>query len=96
MEWNYESVERARDAVGILLEQLGLDTYLFGVEPRNGSWEIYLEYEGDAGWTTRVLRVDSATLVASFSEPGARSKLLQSWSLALTNAKRAARARAPL
>ncbi len=96
MEWNYESVERARAAVGILLEQLGLDAYLFGVEPANGIWEIHLEYEDEAGWTTRVLQVDSATLVASFSEPDARSKLLHSWSLALKSAKRAARAPAPL
>lgn len=96
MEWSYESVEHARDAVGVLLDQLGLDAYLFSVEPRDGSWEIRLEYATDAGWATRVLLVDSATLVASFSDHSARSRLVHTWNLALRNAKRVRTARAPV
>ncbi len=96
MEWSYESVERARDAVGVLLEQLGLDTYLFSVEPRNSSWEIRLEYATDAGWTTRVLLVDSSTLVSSFSDHSKRARLVHAWKRALEGAKIVLPPRAPV
>ncbi len=96
MGWTYESVEHARDAVGLLLEQLGLDAYLFGVEPVGDRWEIRLEYATDAGWSSKVLEVDSPTLVESFSDPKARSRLLHTWNRALDRAKRTSRARAPI
>lgn len=96
MEWTYESVEHARDAVGMLLEHLGLEAYLFGVEPRNGGWEVRLEYAVETGWATRVLEIDNATLVLSLTDQAARSKLLRAWSLAVRNAKRSPGARAPV
>lgn len=96
MEWTYESVEHAREAVSRLLEQLGLDAYLFGVEPRGENWEIRLEYATTSGWATRVITVDSAALVESYSDSAARSALLHTWNRALRDAKRAARQRAPV
>lgn len=89
MQWTYESVQHARDAVSVLLDQLGLDAYLFGVEPREGSWEVRLEYATESGWASQVLAVDSTTLVQSFSDLDMRSKLLETWGTALQNAKRA-------
>ena len=95
MKWSYESVEHARDAVGVLLDQLGLDAYLFSVDPHDATWEIHLEYATDAGWIKRVLEVDTSMLIASFSDHSARSRLVHMWKLALQNAKRAASTRAP-
>lgn len=69
----------ARQAVSDLLEQAGLDAYLFEVEPRQGHWELRLECAIPDGWQTLVLPVDKDSLLASRKDDDARRRLIDNW-----------------
>lgn len=62
-----------------LLEQLGLTTYLFEVEPRTDHWEVRVECAPDSGWSSSVLSVDENWLTACRTDVSARDKLLDEW-----------------
>lgn len=84
MAWSGQDLERATAAAGALLEEMGLDAYLFAIEPREGDWELKLECALQEGWQTITLPVDLDLLLASRAESSARARLLQSWSERLT------------
>ncbi len=69
----------ARQAVAELLEQAGLDAFLFEVEPREGHWELRLECAAPDGWQALVLSVDKDTLLASRKDDEARRRLIEDW-----------------
>lgn len=86
-QWTYDRVFRARDAARDLLEQLELDAFLFGVEPRRDDWEVRVEYATHRGWKTKTLSVSDARLSASRSDAAERRALLELWREALADAK---------
>jgi hypothetical protein len=69
----------ARQAVAELLEQAGLDAFLFEVEPREDHWELRLECAVPDGWQSLVLSVDRDSLLASRNDDEARRRLIESW-----------------
>jgi hypothetical protein len=69
----------ARQAVAELLEQAGLDAFLFEVEPREGHWELRLECAASDGWQSLILPVDKDALLASRRDDKARRRLIESW-----------------
>lgn len=79
MTWSGRDLERATEAARALLEELGLEAYLFAIEPREGDWELKLECALKEGWQTIALPVELDLLLASRTESGARARLLQSW-----------------
>ena len=48
MQQSEKQLTEARDTVQTLLEQLGLATYLFEVEPRTNHWEVHIECAPDS------------------------------------------------
>lgn len=87
--WTYDRVVRAREAVDALLDELELDAYLFGVEPRADHWEARVEFATLDGWRTATLRVSEPDLFASLDSRGARQRVLDTWRSSFSDAKRA-------
>jgi hypothetical protein len=79
MQLSEKALAEARDTVEGLLEQLGLTSYLFEVEPRVDHWEVRVECAPDSGWQSSVLDVDEDWLEACRTDVGARGKLLDLW-----------------
>ena len=79
MELSESSLTQARDTVERLLEQLGLATYLFEVEPRTDHWEVRVECAPNSGWQSSVLNVDEQWLDACRTDAMAREQLLAEW-----------------
>lgn len=68
---------RSRDVIDQMLEQLGLQTYLFEVEPREGTWEVRVECATPEGeWQSVTIPVDRAQLEASLHDGAAREELM--------------------
>ena len=72
-------LEGATEAASALLKELGLEAYLFVIEPREGDWELKLECAVKEGWQTVTLSVDIRLLLASRTDSDARARLLRSW-----------------
>lgn len=70
---------QAREAAAELLEELGLDAYLFEIEPRDGQWELRVECAIEEGWETVVLPVPKALLLTGRDDAAARQQLLTDW-----------------
>ncbi len=79
MELSEKALTQARDTVESLLEQLGLATYLFEVEPRTDHWEVRVECAPNSGWQSSVLNVDDQWLAACRTDAAARGQLLEQW-----------------
>jgi hypothetical protein len=79
MHLSEKELIEARDTVQGLLEQLGLSTYLFEVEPRPDHWEVRVECAPEGGWQSSVLSVDAAWLSACRTDVVARRELLDLW-----------------
>lgn len=69
----------AKEATAELLEQLGLENYVFEVEPGEGPWEVHLERPYDGDWQTVAIAVDRDRLLASRSSEAERQSLLADW-----------------
>lgn len=78
-----QELARARETVGALLEALGLEAYLFEVEPRDGQWLIRVECAVAGGWTSRRLTAAADLLQGGAGDGPARRALLQAWREAL-------------
>jgi hypothetical protein len=92
MAWSAAELEQAREAVSALLDELGLEAYLFAVEPRDGNWEVKVECAVQEGWETVTLPVDIRLLLASPVDREARARLAQAWDAKLAACRRAGRA----
>jgi len=80
MAWSAADLERATEAAWALIKELGMEAYLFAIEPREGGWELKLECAVKEGWQTMTLPVDIELLLASRTDSDARARLLQNWS----------------
>ena len=69
----------AREAAQYVLEEVGLDNYLFTVDPREAGWELRIEHPVSGGWQTVTLPIDRELLLASRTDRGARRLLAQRW-----------------
>ena len=68
-----------RAAVERVLNELGLDAFVYTVELKEAGWELRVECALEEGWQVITLPVDPGKLVASFSDAGAREKLRAAW-----------------
>lgn len=69
----------AREAAREVLEEVGLDNYLFTVDPREEGWELKVEHPVSEGWQTVTMPVDRELLLASRTDRSARRLLAQRW-----------------
>jgi hypothetical protein len=76
MEWTIRTFVEARTATERVLEQLGLGSYLFDVEPRDDGWEVKIECQGREGWKVTRVAVDRDALERSLHDGAARERLL--------------------
>jgi hypothetical protein len=83
MRLTIEELTNARDTVAGLLEEVGLQNYLYEIEPDGHSderWRVRVECETRDGWKMTELRVDRSELERSRSPTSAdRTELLQRW-----------------
>lgn len=86
--WSADELEKATHMAATLLDQLGLAAYLFAIEPRESRWELKVECAVEEGWEAVVLPVDMPLLLASQTEPDARTRLAQTWGAKLAACRR--------
>ena len=77
-------VEQARDAVEILLDEIGITNYLYDVEPREGQWDIYVECAINDGWGNFQLSVAEEYIVRAKDDAIIHDFLKDEWKDALT------------
>ncbi len=77
-------LSKARDTVADLLDELGLDAYLFEVAPRDDKWDVKIECAIGQGWETITLSVGKEMLLAISDEPNVRQRLLDEWQTRLS------------
>ena len=69
----------AREAAFALLEEVGLDNYLFAVDPGEDGWEVKVEHPVSEGWASVTLPVDADLLLASRTDRDTRRRIVQRW-----------------
>lgn len=72
---------RARETAAALLEELGLDAYLYEVEPRGDRWEVKVECAADGGdvWGRVAVSLPKDTLLNLPDDVGAHQRVLDEW-----------------
>lgn len=70
-----------------LLERLGLEAYLFEVEPREGPWEVRIDCAMSGGWQSVNLAVEKERLLASRHDDAICRELLHGWRARLAACK---------
>jgi hypothetical protein len=79
---------RTREAAQRLLEHLGLEAYLFEVEPAAGDWRLRVECAATEGWRTTTLSLDKEDLIASAADIDAYRRLLEEWGVHLAECRK--------
>lgn len=79
---------QAREVVAQVLEELGLDAYLFEVEPQEGQWEIRVECAVEGGWETCRLSADKEYLLRGTEDAVVHEVLIDNWREALRACRR--------
>jgi len=70
----------AKEAVAALLDRLGLEAYLFDLEPHDGRSGVRVECARAGVWQSVTLTVDMQALLESRTDASIRSRLLDDWS----------------
>ncbi len=87
MTLSIAELSQAKETVSMLLEQLGLEAYLFEVEPRPGQWEVRVECATETGWGLVSIEIEKQRLLASLDLAGKDRVLLEEWRKKLTDCK---------
>ena len=72
-------IANARENARSLLEELGLEAYLFELEPGAAHWQLRVDCAGDGHWQSLLIDVDADTLAAAATGGAARQQLLAAW-----------------
>lgn len=67
---------RVREFLGGVLEGLGLDAYLFEIEPRDGQWEMRVECAIQGGWESVNRTLDGDLLLKSIEDEQLKQRLI--------------------
>jgi hypothetical protein len=82
---------RATQAMKKLIDAIGLENYVFEVEPKEGSWQVKLECAtSEGGWQVITLHSPIELLTNSLEDSESRRELTILWSKALSGCKRSA------
>ncbi len=81
MTLSITELDQARVATAALLDELGLDAYLFEVEPRDGQWELKVEcaLEIVGAWESIALQVPKEMLLTSQDDAAIHQRILAEW-----------------
>lgn len=69
----------AREVAATLFEELGIQSYMYGVEPGTESLQVIIECAFDGGWERIVLDTSMTELLVVRNDPEARRALLNAW-----------------
>lgn len=83
MPFSIEELASAREVVAVLLDELGLEAYLFDVEPGEHDWVVEIECATDAAWQRVSLPLDRETLRQCGQPGSARQRILRQWAARL-------------
>jgi len=72
-------IRSAREAAERVLDELGLDAFVYTVEAKEGGWELRVDCATDEGWQTVELPVEPAELAASLADARRREALSARW-----------------
>jgi hypothetical protein len=78
---------RAKEAVAGVLEDLGLEAYLFDLRLQEGPWELHVDCAADDGWQSLSIPVEVDQLLASRRDSTVRARLLRDWESHLSACK---------
>lgn len=80
---------RAREISSGLLDELGLDAYLFEIEPRDGQWQLKVDCAMEEGaWESVTLMLPWEPLLASEDDDSVRLRVLSDLRSRLAACKR--------
>lgn len=77
-----------REYVNGLLDGLGLDAYLFEIEPHDDEWKIKVECAIEQGWTNVSIMLDGDSMQASCDNDQLKQQLIDELSQSLCDCKR--------
>jgi hypothetical protein len=85
-----EELVTARETSSAILEELGLETYIFEVEPQDAHFELKVECacETNGGWVSITLTVPREEMLAGFENYKLKRQLFEYWSKKLAPCKR--------
>lgn len=79
----------ASEATRLVLDRVGLRTYLFGVQLGQRECVVELDHPKDGRWRRVVLRASRHELIASLDDPSRRDAIARAWSADLARANAA-------
>lgn len=79
---------RGREIAGRLLDALGIEAYLYELEPGKSVCQMRVECAVPDGWKRCTWDVSTDELLASNEDAGLRERLLKNWSDRLDGCKR--------
>lgn len=80
MSISITELARAREATTELLDELGLDAYLFEVESGEGQWQVKVDCALDAeSWQSIILPAPKEMLLTSARDAAVRERILEDW-----------------
>lgn len=88
MNLSARELAQVREVVGRVLEELGLEAYLFEIEPHEGQWDIRVECAVDDGWETCRLSADKEYLLRGTDDAVVHEVLVDNWREALSACRR--------
>ncbi len=69
----------ASEATRLVLDRVGLRTYLFGVERADGGWIVDVEHPVGGAWQRVVLEAPHEALIATLDDPRRREAMARLW-----------------
>lgn len=80
MTLSIAELARARETTTELLDELGLDAYLFEVEPRDDQWELKVDCAMEEGvWESVTMLVPKEMLLTSHDDASVHRRILAEW-----------------
>ena len=74
-----KDMRSARVAVERVLDEIGVDDYVYKVEPKESGWSVHVECAVEDGWKEVDVPVDPDELRASVHDLRIRSRLRKAW-----------------
>jgi hypothetical protein len=68
-------IREAREAVQRILDDIGLRSFVYTLDPKEGPWQLRIEYTDDGEWQSCTASVDPAQLRASLRDEATRERL---------------------
>jgi hypothetical protein len=80
---------KAKEAIASVLEEVGLEAYVFDLKLQDRPWELHVDCAAAGGWLSLSIPVEVDQLLASRDNDTVRTQLLHDWKKRLSDCKRA-------